>query len=265
MGPKIGAYIPFVLFCRKLVPIFVENIFQMKTPNLHYFILLIALSSLLYGCTKGKGDIVIQHFYAEPFSSVELHIQGELNIVTDTDQYIYVQSHQNIIDLLNIETKSGKLIIKTKPGKKIGKYDELSFSVHTPFLNSVSTHGSGNIYGGNLNASSDFIAKSTASGNITLSGLVCQNIEAKTTASGNIQLNGVTENADFETSASGNIRSFGLIANFTNAKTTASGYIETTTLNTLNAKISGSGFIFYKGQPTLTIEDSGSGSVINSN
>lgn len=230
-------------------------------------LILISLFSVLfiYGCTKGKGEIVVQYFSPETFSKIELNISGELILVADQNQFIEVHSHQNIIDILKIETQSGRLIIKTQPGKKIGKFDELTFYVHTPAIEAITNSASGNISGGDSVEATSLVLKTSASGNINITGINCQSIDAKASASGNIKLSGSAENATFDVSGSGGISAFDLTALNTIAKTSSSGNIETSTVNNLNAKITGSGNIFYKGNPTITTEDNSSGSLINSN
>lgn len=237
----------------------------MKKISIQFIFISIASVLFIYGCTKGKGEIVVQSFSPEPFSKIELNITGELILVADQNQFVEVHSHQNLIDILKIETQSGRLIIKTQPGKKIGKFDELSFYVHTPSIESITNSASGNISGGNNVQAASLVLKTSASGNINITGINCQNIEAKASASGNITLSGSAENASFDVSGSGGISAFDLTSLSTIAKTSSSGNIETSTVNNLSAKISGSGNIYYKGNPTITTEDNSSGSLINSN
>ena len=187
-------------------------------------------------------------------------------LVVDTEEFVEVKSNQNVIDALKLEVKGTTLHVKTKPGKNIGKYDELTIFVHAPRLSKVETSASGNITGGNGIAPPGFEAKTSASGNITITDIASQDVDAETSASGNITLSGVANKCDFEVDASGNIHAFGLVSNETEAETSASGNIETTTNNILKVKISASGNVSYKGTPpTIQIDDSASGSVINAN
>lgn len=219
----------------------------------------------LMACTNGKGELVTKNFDLSNFDKVELHTKGELFIIVDQNQYLEVEAQQNIIDILKIDVKDGRLIIKEKPGKNIGKYDELNYYVHAPSIREVKTSASGNITAENGVSASEFSAKTSASGNIHIVGLNCQQVNASCSASGNITLNGTTNSADLSLSASGNIRAFGLTSGTTKAKTSASGNIETTTTNQLEAHISASGDVLYKGQPSLDIDDNGSGSIVNAN
>lgn len=223
------------------------------------------ITFFIYGCTKGKGEIVSQVYTPSQFDKVELHTPGNVFLVSDSAYFLEVHSHQNIIDLLKIETHSQTLSIKLKPGQKLGNFDELSYYVHTPYIKAVTTTASGNINGDGSIAADEFNIKTTASGNVSISGINSLNIEAKSTASGNIELNGIAENTNYEVSASGGIKAFGLVANNTKAKTTASGNIETSTINNLDAKITASGNILYKGSPVIEVDDNGSGNLINSN
>lgn len=219
----------------------------------------------LVSCTNGKGDVVIQNLDISGFDKVDIGTKGEMVLITDQNQFVEVHAQQNIINALKIWNDNGTLKVREKSGKNIGKYEELTIYVHAPSLREVKTSASANITGGNGIAHADFKAKTSASGNITITGMACQNVEAKSSASGNITLSGITDKADYDVSASGNIQAFNLISNDTKAKTSASGNIETTTNNTLNAKISASGNISYKGYPTIELDDSASGSLIDAN
>ena len=225
-------------------------------------ITIVSLSS----CVNGKGEVVTKTFPLTGFDKVDFSTQGEVILVVDDEQFVEVKSNQNIIDALKLEVSGTTLHIKTKSGKNIHKYDELTIFVHAPRINKVETSASGNITGGNGIAGPGFEAKTSASGNITITGIDSQDVDAETSASGNITLSGVSNKCDFEVDASGNIHAFGLESNETEAETSASGNIETRTNNVLRIKISASGNVSYKGTPpTLEIEDDASGSVINAN
>jgi hypothetical protein len=219
----------------------------------------------LSACINGKGDVVTKNFPLTGFDKVDFSTQGEVILVVDQNQFVEVKSNQNIIDALKLEVRGTTLHIETKSGKNIGKYDELTIFVHAPRINKVETSASGNITGGNGIAGPGFEAKTSASGNITITEIASQDVDAETSASGNITLSGVANKCDFETDASGNIHAFGLESNETEAEVSASGNIETRTKNSLKIKISASGNVSYKGNPTLNVDNSGSGNVIDAN
>lgn len=236
----------------------------MKTRFLYFFLAASAIA--IVGCTNGKGEVETRHFDLGGFNEVELSNEGHVELVTDVNSFVEVETHGNLFKALDLKVEGNKLKIRTKKGYSIGKYDKLTYYVHAPSIRKVDVSGSGSMNGGGGFAVVDhFEAEVSGSGDISITGIVSQTVDADVSGSGNISLAGNTPNAHLEVSGSGNIRAFELVSASTHADISGSGNIETTTTDNLDVEISGSGNVRYKGQPVINMNGSGSGNLTNAN
>lgn len=219
----------------------------------------IALFLSLQACVKGKGPVISQTFEPGSFDRIEMSTAGEVTVLSDSIAFVKISSNENIIQSLQLKLNNGRLLIATKPGKVLRKYDVLDIEIHSPApLQEISTSASGNIScNGCLH--SQATVKTSASGNIDVTGTF-SDITAEASGSGSVTLQGSASKATYKTSASGNILGFGCISQHTDARCSASGNIETSVLQKLTGSISGSGNIRYKGDPSeIDVKDNASG------
>jgi len=219
------------------------------------------------GCKRinGKGEVQTRNYPLTGFNKVDLSNQGNVELVTDVNQFVDVKANENLFDILRIEVKDGRLELDTKSGYSIGNYDELTFYVHAPVLKEVSVSGSGDMNGGNGITDTNFLAKVSGSGEIKINGISGGYTEANISGSGDITLGGTTTQSKLTISGSGNIHAFNLNSGTTEARISGSGNIETTTNIALNVVISGSGNVKYKGHPSINTQISGSGNLTDAN
>lgn len=232
------------------------------------FIALAISTSVFIGCKKinGKGAIVSQTYDLSGFEKIDLSNTGDVVTVYDVNQYVEVKTHENLFEALEIKVDNGRLKIDTKKGYSIGKYDELTYYVHSSAINEVNVSGSGNILVvDGTSSTGSFKATISGSGSVTAENLSVSTAEANISGSGNTHFDGQTNQANLKISGSGNIYSFGLISQSTDANISGSGNIETTTNNSLDVSISGSGNVKYKGTPVIDVNISGSGNITNAN
>ena len=237
--------------------------------KIRFFLFLLASSAVAFtGCQRinGKGAVETRHYDLSGFNEVELSNQGDVELVTDANSFVEVETHSNLFEALNLKVDGNVLKIDTKKGYSIGKFDKLTYYVHAPLIRRVDISGSGNIKGGDgIAVTENFKANVSGSGNIEVSGIVATDTEANISGSGNITLAGTTTNATLKISGSGNISAFGLTSQATKATISGSGNIETRTEQSLDVDISGSGDVHYKGHPSINMNGSGSGNLKDAN
>lgn len=239
--------------------------------KIRFFFFLLASGAVAFtGCQRinGKGAVETRHYDLSGFNEVELSNQGDIELVTDANSFVEVETNSNLFEALNLKVDGSVLKIDTKNGYSIGKYDKLTYYVHAPLIRKTDVSGSGNIKGGNgIAVTENFEANVSGSGNIEISGVVAQSVKANISGSGNITLNGdgTTTNAALKISGSGNINAFGLTSQITQATISGSGNIKTKTEQTLTVNISGSGDVYYKGTPSINMNGSGSGGLKDAN
>ena len=201
----------------------------------------------------------------EAFQKVD--IKGGINFVFSASSSFSVEilgkDPQDIIT----DVKSGQLFIYHKKGKSVlsGEWNTLTgryqVILHAPFLEGISTAGSGNI-------SIDGILKTdvlelNVSGSGNVSGKInVGNLTIESAGSSNIRLTGNVEKAIVRSSGSGNIQCFDLVVDDCHFSKSGSGNSQITVNHFLDVSISGSGNFTYKGTPkSISSSSAGSGKI----
>jgi hypothetical protein len=224
------------------------------------FFIIAFISASLFLTAQGKIERSL-----EPFQQVD--IKGGINFVFSASSSYSVEilgkDPQDIIT----DVKGGQLFIYHKKGKSVlsGEWNTLTgryqVIVHAPFLEGISTAGSGNI-------SIDGILKSdilefNVSGSGNVSGKInVGKLTIESAGSSNIRLTGNVEKANVRSSGSGNIQCFDLVVDDCHFSKSGSGNSQITVIHSLDVSISGSGNFTYKGTPkSISSSSAGSGKI----
>jgi hypothetical protein len=166
-------------------------------------------------CMRAKGDEVTETISMADFDGIELAIDGNVTLHRDSVRQVKITGHQNIIDNIERNIKSGSWVIEYD--ECVIKSGKLEIEIWLPSLTEVKITGSGNITGldqfpntssldvaitgsGNidLDADADVVKMSvTGSGDIDL-GTTANRVEASITGSGNIDVRGTCSHEDIE-------------------------------------------------------------------
>lgn len=245
--------------------------------NLNWSFLIIAVSILLstpacfididdddnlFGCVKGKGQIVSVDLDLPPVDAINFAMPGEVFITQGPVQSIRVEAKQNIIDELELGVSNGYWNIETD--RCVRDIDDFKVFITMQDITEISLTGSGDIVSENFLVVNDIIVRLTGSGDIDL-GLDADDIEADITGSGNMVIEGTGDSLDSNISGSGDIRAFNLEVNRAKFDITGSGDAEITVFDELDVRISGSGDVKYKGNPSVDVVVTGSGRVVDAN
>jgi len=86
---------------------------------------------------KGEGTATaVKEFKIENFSQIKANCNCDVNIIPAEANKVIVESHQNLIDNLEIKNSGKELVIKEK--KKVKQYDLLNINVYiTPTLKEI--------------------------------------------------------------------------------------------------------------------------------
>ena len=103
-------------------------------------ILLISIATLVVSCSSGiEGEgaaTAKKEFAVDHFSSFETHCNCDITLIPSEISKVVVESHQNLIDNLEIKTKGNDLVIKEL--KSVDNYDLYNVNVYfNPNLNEV--------------------------------------------------------------------------------------------------------------------------------
>ncbi|KAA6324576.1 hypothetical protein EZS27_026108 [termite gut metagenome] len=228
---------------------------------------------------EASKNYVTRVVETDHFNAISL--SGSLNVVytqTDDEVHVEVYGSDNIVDLLDVYTKNGSLIVGFKKNVQVYNGKEVEVRVFAPSLDKMKITGSGDIIiASGLKTDGDLFLSVTGSGDVTGSDIRCaqlslsvtgsgdielndvevENTQAHVTGSGDINLSGTTQRADYSVSGSGDIDAVRLEADQVSANTTGSGDISCYAVSFLTARRVGSGSIFYKGDPEIDTSQKG--------
>lgn len=229
-----------------------------------FSILFIGLS--LISCTKrivGTGSSVTKSYSYADFSGIDLSIKADVIYLKDTNYRVEVSAQQNVLDLLKIEKKNGKLCIGFKNFTSLIKHDPILISVSSPYFSEAEVSGSGSVKVHGNYESSNVSCSVSGSGSVALSFIKADQCTSNISGSGSVSIFGGTCNAiNSNISGSGTLEATMLQSEVANTQTSGSGTTKIWVEKTLNASISGSGDVYYKGSPTILSHVSGSGKII---
>lgn len=226
-------------------------------------LVLFIITATLSACVNGKGDVVIKTYDVSGFSKIDHGVKGDVILVNDVNQYVEVHAQENILDILKIENDGNTLKIRTKSGKSIGKYEELTYYVHTPLIDQVTIGGKGTVTGSDITGTGNFTCKLSADGQLKLDEMDATNVEVVISGAGSVTLNGTADYSDLGVGSAGTIDCYGLTSKECRAELKGNGIIRTYVQNKFTVYITGSGTIYYKGDPTLDKHINGSGILVH--
>jgi hypothetical protein len=215
-------------------------------------------------CEKvvGEGPVVTETRNVSNFSGVDLRVAGNVNFTQSQDYKVEVRAQQNILGFLETYVSNNRLVIRFDNDVRVRTYEDVTINISAPDLNSLRVSGSGNITTTGPLTPASMELDISGSGDITVSSLETDNLDARISGSGDIKvLNGVATEEKLKISGSGDMDFSNVLAKYVTTSTSGSGDIRVYATDRLNVTISGSGSVYYKGQPAINTSISGSGKV----
>lgn len=241
---------------------------------------------------KASKNYVTKQIKISDFDQIA--VSGSLD-VTYTQQSgkpkVEIYTSDNIIDLLDIYVKNGKLNLGFKKNVKVS-YNKLEIRVTSEDLNAVNVAGSGDfkftnglktdqlkmnvagsgdITASNIQCSQGFTANVAGSGDIECKQLkaadmdisvagsgdlkienaLVTSVNASVAGSGTVKISGNADKANYSVAGSGDLYANDFKVQNISASVAGSGDIKCHAVEHLKARVSGSGTIGYKGNPEL--------------
>lgn len=234
---------------------------------------------------KGSGNVITKTIEVGKINIIEL--QGTMNIIVNqgNNQEIKFEADDNIIQYMDYEVNSNKIILKTKENEPYSSISPTKFNVYLTLeqLIEIENHGSGDITlkniiiqdllkiqnhgSGDINVDSLTINKielnNYGSGDIIGNNLIGDNIEINNSGSGDIKFQGKINIVNLNNNGSGDVNTSNLIVNIYNIENHGSGDVKVFAEKEISIHNSGSGDINYKGNAIVkSLDVSGSGVVI---
>lgn len=237
----------------------------MKSKQLFTGILLATCSYIMVGCQKLKGDgpVVKQERSVNGYNRIASEVDGTAYVTQESGHRLTIEAQQNILDVIETPVVAGKLIVRFKKGKRIGRHDPVIVRVSAPVIDELSLEGSGDLLVTNDISSSGLTLRVSGSGELKAKNLqVTNDLHASISGSGNMfALGGTSQYAKYTISGSGGIDMLPVSVKKVDAEISGSGNVKTKVTESLNVRISGSGNVVYDGNPQITTKISGSGNV----
>ena len=241
---------------------------------------------------KASKNYVTKQIKVSDFDQIA--VSGSLD-VTYTQQSgkpkVEIYTSDNIVDLLDIYVKNGKLNLGFKKNVKVS-YNKLEIRVTSEDLNTVNVAGSGDfkftnglktdqlkmnvagsgdITASNIQCSQGFTANVAGSGDIECKQLKAADMDisvagsgdlkienalvtsanASVAGSGTVKISGNADKANYSVAGSGDLYANDFKVQNISASVAGSGDIKCYAVEHLKARVSGSGTIGYKGNPEL--------------
>lgn len=241
---------------------------------------------------KASKNYVTKQIKISDFDQIA--VSGSLD-VTYTQQSgkpkVEIYTSDNIVDLLDIYVKNGKLNLGFKKNMKVS-YNKLEIRVTSEDLNAVNVAGSGDfkftnglktdqlkmnvagsgdITASNIQCSQGFTANVAGSGDIECKQLkaadmdisvagsgdlkienaLVTSVNASVAGSGTVKISGNADKANYSVAGSGDLYANDFKVQNISASVAGSGDIKCHAVEHLKARVSGSGTIGYKGDPEL--------------
>lgn len=241
---------------------------------------------------KASKNYVTKQIKVSDFNQIA--VSGSLD-VSYTQQSgkpkVEIYTSDNIVDLLDIYVKNGKLNLGFKKNVKVS-YNKLEIRVTSEDLNAVNVAGSGDfkftnglktdqlkmnvagsgdITASNIQCSQGFTANVAGSGDIECKQLkaadmdisvagsgdlkienaLVTSVNASVAGSGTVKISGNADKANYSVAGSGDLYANDFKVQNISASVAGSGDIKCHAVEHLKARVSGSGTIGYKGDPEL--------------
>lgn len=197
---------------------------------------------------KGNGKIVTEKRTTASYDEINVSGFFDVELISGKEGNITIKGEENIIPLIKVEVKDNVLKIYTERNININSNKDLVLTVPFEQISSVTLSGSGDVESKNTIVASNFNAKLSGSGDLTLD-VKATNIDTSLSGSGDVAVTGKTDNFASKISGSGDVDAVNLIAKNVNVTISGSGDIKVNCTDSLYARVSGSGNIEYKGDP----------------
>ena len=245
------------------------NIYNRIMKKSYSFILvLILMAGLLCSChinkVSGDGNVVSKEIPIKDYD--EIQIEGEnvdfKYMQSDDVPYLKVETDQNIMDLLDINTDSKVLVVRPKNRHTGINPTRFIVITNSTALKEFKMAGGGNCdLGKGLNGKKLEI-RFAGGGTIKADSIAITRLDCEIAGSGTVSLSGKTEKMNIKSAGSSKIKAFGLETEELTCKAAGSTHIEITANKAISTKIAGSGTIRYKRNPNIKEKSIiGSGSI----
>lgn len=194
-----------------------------------------------HGSIRGSGDVITQARDLEPFDGIRVESVANVHIKIGDKQSVEIEAEDNIIDLIDLRVRRGRLTISMEDDHNIDTDEGIHINITIPKLRDLEVQGVGNI---------DAFDLDEKELTIDVGGV------------GNIELEGKVDRLDLDVEGVGNVDLRDLVAQDARVRHTGVGHVRVHAENDLDVRVSGVGSVRYYGSPkNIRKDEDGLGSI----
>jgi len=197
------------------------------------------------GKIRGSGDVVTRNVDLEAFDGILVESVANIHIKMGDTQKVEIEAEDNIIDLVDLEVRRGRLIVSMDDDHSIDTDEGIHIHITLPKLRDLDLKGVGSI---------------------EASGLDEEELTIDIGGVGSVELAGKVGRLDLEVGGVGDVDLRDLVAQDARVRHSGVGHVRVHAENDLDVRVSGVGSVRYYGEPkNVSKREDGLGSITASN
>ena len=194
---------------------------------------------------RGSGEVVKKTVDLEAFDGIRVESVANVHIKMGDTQQVEIEAEDNIIDLVDLDVRRGRLIIRMDDDHNIDTDEGIHIHITMPSLRDLDLKGVGSIEAFDLEE--DEL-------NIEVGGV------------GSVELSGTVKRLDLDVEGVGDVDLRDLVAQNARVRHSGVGHVRVHAENDLDVRVSGVGSVRYYGKPkNISKREDGLGSITASN
>ena len=232
----------------------------MKKLRLFASCLIIGLSSCSMSGIVGSGKVVSKTFAETGFKDIEVSSVMKVYLSQGDEYAIKIDAEDNILELMTVENKGGKLSIDFKDNINPSPTKDIAIYITAPEFHNLEASGASSFSSEGLLTCNEIILDLSGACKAQLQ-LAVSNTKIDASGASKIILSGVSEQLELEGSGSTELEAIDLKAQSVHLDISGAGNANVSVEKQLNVTISGAGKVRYNGTPVISKDISGAGSV----
>lgn len=222
---------------------------------------LIVLAFSFYSCVNsvdGDGNVITEQRSIDSFDKIDISGHFKVFINQGNTEKLELEADNNLIDLIETETKSNTLYIKSK--KPIGDAESLKLYISVKNITEIDISGAVELNSKGTIEAENLEIDISGAADINI-GVDVISLSMEMSGASETTLRGKAENFDIELSGASDLQAEKLKTKHTSVDISGAGNAKVFAKKTLKVEVSGAGSVKYKGNPKITKDISGAGSV----
>lgn len=224
-------------------------------------LILFVLIFSLYSCIStvdGDGNVVTEERNVNTFNKIDISGHFEVFIKQGKQENVEIETDQNLLQLIETETKKNTLYIKSK--EPIGNAKSLKLYITVVKLEDIDISGAVELRSKGTIVSEELEIDISGAADVDLDVEVEQ-LSMDMSGASETSLKGKAKEFNIELSGASDLQAEKLKTQHTSIDISGAGNAKVFAKKTLNVEVSGAGSVQYKGNPKITKDISGAGSV----